>query len=271
MPKRVTMGLVTASALLAAGWARGDDPKPKGQPDDGKPKAEAGADAGAGAGDVGEDPADAKAPKAKAGARAAAKPKAEAIPEAEEGGRVEHTEAEWRRLLTPAQYYVVRMKGTEQPWSGKYSRGTHHGTFACVGCGAELFSSDHKFQSGTGWPSFWRPIVAARLTTAPDFSNGEPRIEVECSRCGAHLGHVFDDGPPPTGLRFCINSASLKLKPPAKAKAAAKGKAAAKSRGEAKAAGEGSAEGEAEGGETPPPDGEADRPAADAAKGAGGS
>ncbi len=138
------------------------------------------------------------------------------------------TNADWQKRLTRAQFLVTRMKATEPAWSGQYMRGTHKGFFACVCCGAELFSSNHKYVSGTGWPSFWRPLVPSRLETAPDYSNPfERRTEVSCSTCGAHLGHVFQDGPPPTGLRFCINSVSLRLVKPGTAKNGAAGEAGA--------------------------------------------
>jgi peptide-methionine (R)-S-oxide reductase len=127
--------------------------------------------------------------------------------------------AEWRRILTRMQFAVTREKMTEQPFAGKYASGHFRGTFVCVCCDAaevqsELFSSQTKFDSGTGWPSFYQAISNKGLQTAWDYSEGEPRLEVMCRRCGAHLGHVFDDGPPPTGLRFCINSASIKLVAP---------------------------------------------------------
>jgi peptide-methionine (R)-S-oxide reductase len=147
---------------------------------------------------------------------------------------VQKTDAEWRKILTRQQYQVTRMKDTEAPFTGRYASGHFRGTFLCVCCGAELFSSQHKFESGTGWPSFWQPIAQKALATAQDLSAGEPRIEVMCRRCGAHLGHVFDDGPAPTGLRFCINSISLKLRPPGGA-AAAKPSAKTKSKLSAKA------------------------------------
>ncbi len=121
---------------------------------------------------------------------------------------------EWQRILPRGVFEVTRLKATEPAFTGKYATGHFHGTFVCACCNAELFSSQHKFDSGTGWPSFWRPIKANAIDRAPDNSEAEPRIEVMCHRCGAHLGHVFDDAPAtPTGLRFCINSLSLKLEP----------------------------------------------------------
>jgi peptide-methionine (R)-S-oxide reductase len=125
--------------------------------------------------------------------------------------KIEKTDAEWRDELTPEQYEVLRRQGTERPFTGKYWNVKDDGIYRCAGCGAELFSSDTKFESGSGWPSFYEPAVAENVEVHRDTSHGMIRTEARCANCGGHLGHVFDDGPNPTGLRFCINSCSLDL------------------------------------------------------------
>jgi peptide-methionine (R)-S-oxide reductase len=125
--------------------------------------------------------------------------------------KVERSEAEWRERLTGEQYRVLRQKGTERPHSGQYCATTVAGMYRCAGCGAELFGSETKFDAGCGWPSFYKPAEEGRIEELEDNSHGMTRTEVRCARCGGHLGHVFPDGPQPTGLRYCINSAALQL------------------------------------------------------------
>jgi peptide-methionine (R)-S-oxide reductase len=131
-----------------------------------------------------------------------------------ESFEVTHTDAEWRTLLTPQQYRVLRAEGTEFAFSSALDHEKRPGVYTCAGCGLDLFSSDKKYDSGTGWPSFWKPLSHA-VDTRRDYTLGMARDEVHCRRCGGHLGHVFDDGPPPTGLRYCMNGVALTFKPTA--------------------------------------------------------
>ncbi|WP_291691081.1 peptide-methionine (R)-S-oxide reductase MsrB [Bradyrhizobium sp.] len=137
-----------------------------------------------------------------------------AVSRADETFEVTHSDAQWRKLLTPEQYAVLRQSGTERPFTSPLLSEERPGTFSCAGCALDLFSSTTKFDSGTGWPSFWAPLDKATGTTQ-DKSFGMVRTAVHCERCGGHLGHVFDDGPKPTGLRYCMNGVAMNFRPAA--------------------------------------------------------
>lgn len=140
-------------------------------------------------------------------------PKKAANPQKKKVYEVTKSDTEWKEQLSPEQYRILRDKGTERAFTGKLNKEYRPGTYTCAGCGQELFVSDHKFDSGSGWPSFYKPSADGRVGEERDVTYGMVRTEIVCTRCGGHLGHVFDDGPKPTGLRYCVNSASLAFTP----------------------------------------------------------
>jgi peptide-methionine (R)-S-oxide reductase len=249
---RIWVFLVTSALVVGtfAFHARGQDfserPEQQGRDSSTASDGKAGSASDAAGSDQTANAAAAKNSDGKPDPKAKAKSKSKARVEPE---FVRKTDAEWRRILTKTQYMVTRQKATEPAYSGKYATGHFRGVFHCVCCDAELFSGESKFESGTGWPSFDRPASARSVARAMDYDAFEPRIEVMCRRCGAHLGHVFDDGPTITGLRFCINSAAIKLEPPegeststkassrtaSRSRAKARAKATTKARAKAKA------------------------------------
>jgi peptide-methionine (R)-S-oxide reductase len=158
-------------------------------------------------------PAPNSATLAAAGETASEMPAAPPSDDVFDGAKIVKTEAEWKKVLTPEQYHIMREEGTERPYSGKYAETHEDGEFYCAACGLHLFSSKTKFESGTGWPSFYAPFNKKNVTEIEDRSLSEVRTEVECARCGGHLGHVFEDGPRPTGLRYCMNGLALKFVP----------------------------------------------------------
>ena len=206
MPRPRLILWASLSAVVLVSWtvsmAAARDPRPRAPQEQGAP---------------GQDPFDAaEKPGAKGKPEASGKSEKAADKKAAKKAEPEFVQkslVEWQRILPRGVFQVTRLKATEPAFSGRFATGHFNGTFICACCGADLFSSKTKFDSGTGWPSFWQPLRRSAIDQAIDNSEAEVRMEVMCRRCGAHLGHVFDDGPPPTGLRFCINSLSLKLKP----------------------------------------------------------